>query len=100
MTTHERRQVAGAAGDDPAAPLARDPRREAQELLGHGLDARVPEPYLYALPQQFDAAPPDGYWNATSSCGAILPLGALLDADDQRAAALAYLRRGRALLEP
>jgi hypothetical protein len=63
-------------------------------------DAAVPEPYLYVAPEQFAAAPPDGYWNATSFRGAILPLGALLEADDQRAAALAFLRRGRALLEP
>lgn len=63
-------------------------------------DAAVPEPYLYALPERFDAAPPDEYWNATSFRGAILPLGALLDEADQRGAALAFLCRGRALLEP
>ena len=63
-------------------------------------DAAVPEPYLYALPESFEAAPPDEYWNATSFRGAILPLSALVDAANQRAAALAFLRRGRALLEP
>jgi hypothetical protein len=63
-------------------------------------DAAVPEPYLYVLPERFDAAPPDDFWNATSFRGAILPLRGLLDAADQRAAALEFLRRGRALLEP
>jgi hypothetical protein len=63
-------------------------------------DAAVPEPYLYALPESFEAAPPDEYWNATSFRGAILPLSSLVDEADQRSAALAFLRRGRALLEP
>lgn len=58
--------------DDPAAPVARHPRREAQEVAGDAFEARVLEP-----------SPP-----------------AVVDADDQRAAALAFLRRGRALLEP
>ena len=62
-------------------------------------DAAVPEPYLYVLPGSFQTAPPDPFWNATSFRGAILRLGELLDAADQRAAALAFLRRGRALLE-
>jgi hypothetical protein len=62
-------------------------------------DAAVQDPYLYALPEQFEAAPPDGYWNATTFRGAILPLSALQEAADQRAEALAFLRRGRALLE-
>jgi hypothetical protein len=62
-------------------------------------DAAVPEPYLYVLPEQFDLAPPSEFWNASSFRGAILPLSELVDADDQRAAALGFLRRGRALLE-
>jgi len=53
--------------DDPAAPVARDPRRET--------------------------------CNAGSFRGAILRLGELVDVADERAAALAFLRRGRALLE-
>jgi hypothetical protein len=60
----------------------------------------VPEPYLYVLPWRFDQAPPDPFWNSTSFRGAILPFARLVDADDQRAEALAFLRRGRALLEP
>jgi hypothetical protein len=63
-------------------------------------DADVPEPYLYVLPWRFDEAPASELWNATSFRGAILPFGRLVDAADQRAAALAFLRRGRALLQP
>jgi hypothetical protein len=63
-------------------------------------DGAVPEPYLYVLPEQFDLAPPSEFWNASSFRGAILPLSRLVGADDQRAAALAFLRHGRDLLEP
>jgi hypothetical protein len=61
-------------------------------------DAAVPEPYLYVLPDHFDLASPSDYWNASGFRGAILPLSGLVDADDQRAAALRFLRQGRALL--
>jgi hypothetical protein len=61
-------------------------------------DAAVPEPYLYVLPWRFDEAPPNAFWNSTSFRGAILPFGHLVDAEDQRALALRFLRRGRALL--
>jgi hypothetical protein len=63
-------------------------------------DAAVAEPYLYALPGTFETAPRDEYWNAASFRGAILPFARLVDATDQRAMALEFLRRGRALLEP
>jgi hypothetical protein len=62
-------------------------------------DADHPEPYLYVLPWHFDTAPASPRWNATSFKGAILRFGELLDAPDQRQAALAFLRDGRALLE-
>jgi hypothetical protein len=61
-------------------------------------DAAVPEPYLYVLPWRFDEAPPSEVWNSTSFRGAILPFARLVDADDQRAAALELFRRGRTLL--
>jgi hypothetical protein len=76
------------------------PERRRVVLGASPGDAAVPEPYLYVLPERFDAAPADEFWNASSFRGAILPLRALLDEADQRAAALAFLRRGRALLEP
>jgi hypothetical protein len=53
-------------------------------------DAAHPEPYLYVAPW---SPPPDGHlWNATVFAGAELPLAALLEAGDQRAAALDFLR--------
>ena len=49
-----------------------------------------PEPYLYVTPW---TPPPGGeLWNATVFTGAELPLAALLDADEQRGAALEFLR--------
>jgi hypothetical protein len=63
-------------------------------------DGAVPEPYLYVLLEQFDLVPPSEFWNASSFRGAILPLSQLVDADDQRAVALAFLHHGRDLPEP
>jgi hypothetical protein len=60
-------------------------------------DRAVEQPYLYVLPSAPDVAGLG--WNAESFPGAILPLALLLDADDQRAAALAFFRERRALLE-
>ncbi len=60
-------------------------------------DDAVDEPYLYVLPSE--ARADDGpLWNATSFTGAILPLGEFVDAADQRAAALGFLRARRAAL--
>lgn len=57
-------------------------------------DAAIGEPYLYVLPPE--RAPGDaGLWNATAFTGAILRLGELVDAADQTAAALEFLRRRR-----
>jgi hypothetical protein len=63
--------------------------------LSPGDDVRD-EPYLYVAPwSPPDAAP---LWNARTFRGADLPLSELLDAPDQRAAALEFLReRARAL---
>jgi hypothetical protein len=63
-------------------------------------DGAVPEPYLYVLPNDFAATPASDLWNADSFRGAILRLAEVAGTDDQRAAALDFLRRGRALLEP
>jgi hypothetical protein len=57
-------------------------------------DAAVDEPYLYVLPSEPPAAD-RGLWNATSFPGAILRLGEFVDAADQRAAALSFLRARR-----
>ena len=60
-------------------------------------DAAVSDPYLYVLPHDVDDAP-STLWNAKSFRGAILPLGELLAAPDQRAAALHFLRERHAAL--
>ena len=60
-------------------------------------DAAVEEPYLYVLP----AEPPaegGGLWNATGFTGAILPLSGFAEEEDQRAAALSFLRDRREAL--
>ena len=61
-------------------------------------DAAVPEPYLYVLPWDFDAAPASTRWNAGHFSGALLAYGDLAGRADQRAAALDFLRAGRDLV--
>jgi hypothetical protein len=56
-------------------------------------DATSDEPYLYVLPP--GPVERSGTWNASGFAGAVLPLSAFLDADDQRAAARDFLRSRR-----
>lgn len=56
-------------------------------------DATSDEPYLYVLPP--GPVERGEVWNATGFAGATLPLSAFVDAEDQRAAALAFLRDRR-----
>ena len=60
-------------------------------------DAAVPEPYLYVLPWNVEGSS-RALWNAESFRGAILPLGDLVAAPDQRAAALDFYRERHAAL--
>lgn len=60
-------------------------------------DEAHPEPYVYVAPWQ-PPEPDPARWNATAFGGAELPLADLLDAPDQREAALAFLRERRAAL--
>jgi len=55
-------------------------------------DASHAEPYLYVAPW---TARTGQFWADAAFGGASLSYAALLEADDQRAAALAFLRRGR-----
>jgi hypothetical protein len=55
-----------------------------------------PEPYLYVT--HWAEVPDDPLWNDASFGGANLALSEWVDADDQRAAALAFFRRGRQVL--
>jgi hypothetical protein len=59
-------------------------------------DELHPEPYLYVAP--WSSPPSSELWNATAFTGAELPLATLLEAADQRAAALAFLRTRLAAL--
>jgi hypothetical protein len=58
-------------------------------------DGHFAEPYLYVGPWNTDGLGDDGFWNAPF--GAVLTYRQLLDAEDQKAAALAFLRRGAGL---
>jgi hypothetical protein len=65
----------------------------ADRRAGYGAspgDAGHPEPYLYVTP--WSAPPARELWNATAFTGAEFPYHALLDADDQAASALDFLR--------
>lgn len=61
-------------------------------------DAAVDEPYLYVVPFDVEAVPATDVWNAESFRGAVLRLGELVDAPDQRAAALGFFRQFRDVL--
>jgi len=72
---------------------AGDPdRRTRANFGGSPGDAVSPEPYLYVGPFEREGLD-DPYWNA--SYGACLAYADLLTADDQRQAALDFLREGR-----
>jgi hypothetical protein len=58
-------------------------------------DAAIDQPYLYVIPAHFDAVRDSDVWNADSFNGAVLPMNELVDAPDQRTAALAFFRRCR-----
>jgi hypothetical protein len=61
-------------------------------------DAEHPEPYLYVAP--WVAPPPGALWNATGFTGAELSYSELLDADDQRSAAIDFFARRLTALVP
>jgi hypothetical protein len=62
-------------------------------------DAAHAEPYLYVAPwQPVDRSEP--FWNDHAFNGASLSLASLVDAEDQRAAALTFFRKGLALTSP
>lgn len=59
--------------------------------------AAHPEPFVYVSPWDKSNLD-DSFWNADFFAGAVLEYSELLDADDQRQAALTFLNRGRELL--
>jgi hypothetical protein len=58
-------------------------------------DSYSADPYVYVGPWTTDGLPDGGFWNAPF--GAVLPYTELLNVDDQREAALAFLRHGTRL---
>jgi hypothetical protein len=82
---------------DMAVELGSEP---AGRRAGYGCspgDETHPEPYLYVAP--WNEPPAGELWQARAFRGAELPLQALLEAADQRATALAFLRACRDALE-
>jgi len=61
-------------------------------------DATSDEPYLYVLPP--GPVERDEVWNAEGFTGAVLALSDFVDAADQRAAALGFLRSRRSAIPP
>jgi hypothetical protein len=88
--------VAWSVLEEPRAEPESGPAGRVQLWPEH-FDAAVDEPYLYVLPSEPRGR--DGeLWNATVFAGAILPLRGLVDAGDQRAPALDFLRARRGAL--
>jgi hypothetical protein len=68
-------------------------REEAEARAAYGLspgDEAHREPYAYVAP--WAAQPPGELWQASAFAGAELPYSELLDADDQRAVVLEFMR--------
>lgn len=82
---------------DLAVDMGNDSKGKRANYGASPGDADHPEPYFYVGPWNV-ARPGDArYWNET--WGASLPFSAIVDAGNQREAALAFLRRGRDLLD-
>ncbi|MEM7341988.1 MAG: hypothetical protein AAF467_25320 [Actinomycetota bacterium] len=86
---------------DPAIEVGSD---EAKHRGSYGFspgdaEGGNAEPYIYVSAwYPDDALDDDPFWNSTTYPGAILTYAELLAADDQRATALAFMRRGRDLI--
>lgn len=77
---------------DPAVELGNPESGGRASFGGSPGDEHHPEPYLYVAPWRKDR--PGDYWNDPTFGGASLPLQALLNAPDQRQAALDFLHEG------
>ncbi len=82
---------------DPAIETGSDEARHRASFGFSPGDAEggSPTPYVYVAAWYPDAVPDHPMWNSTTYRGALLPYAELVAADDQRATALAFLRRGR-----
>ena len=82
---------------DLAVDMGNDSKGKRANYGASPGDADHPEPYFYVGPWS-DGRPGDpSYWN--EGFGASLPFSAVVDAPNQRETALAFLRRGRELLD-
>lgn len=81
---------------DPAIEIGDQDKGHRASIGASPGDHNSVEPYLYVGP--WGAVSAHDFWNAEGFTGAVLPFSALLEADDQRAAALAFYRTGVALL--
>lgn len=81
---------------DPAVEIGDQDKGHRASIGASPGDHNVDEPYLYVGP--WGAIGDDDYWNAESFNGAVLPYAELMAADDQHATALAFYRKGIALL--
>lgn len=81
---------------DPAIEIGNQDKGHRASIGASPGDHNEDEPYLYIGP--WGAAPDSDYWNAEGFTGAVLSYADLIAAEDQRAAALAFYRRGIALL--
>jgi len=81
---------------DPAVEIGDQDRGHRASIGASPGDHNEDEPYLYVGP--WGAVPDNDYWNAEGFTGAVLSYADLIAADDQRAAALAFYRKGIALL--
>lgn len=81
---------------DPAVEIGDQDKGHRASIGASPGDHNVDEPYLYVGP--WGTISDDAYWNAESFNGAVLTYAELLAADDQRATALAFYRKGITLL--
>jgi len=81
---------------DPAIEIGDQDKGHRASIGASPGDHSVDEPYLYVGP--WGAVPDHGYWNAEGFTGAVLSYADLIAAEDQRAAALAFYRKGISLL--
>lgn len=81
---------------DPAFELGDQDSGRRASIGGSPGDHGSVEPYLYVGP--WGEVGDNAYWNAEGFTGAVLHYADIVGADDQRAAALEFLRTGAALL--
>ncbi|MEM8926291.1 MAG: hypothetical protein AAGD35_22525 [Actinomycetota bacterium] len=85
---------------DPAIEAGSDEAKHRASIGFSPGDAEggIQTPYVYVAAWYRESLGDDPFWNSTTYPGARLDYADLIQADDQRATALAFLRKGRDLL--